>query len=187
MRIPWRSHVITAVLTAVILSTAGATGALASQGSPTNVQDNGGSSTATPIKHLVVIFDENISFDHYFGTYPYAANTDGSPFHAKPGTPTVNGLYNQLTASGQPTGPLLTNNPNGADANPVRLGHNTPLTCDQDHGYTAEQLAADHGAEDAYPANTGANLTLTQCLTGFDYPAGTPEVAPRARDPPRPS
>jgi len=26
--------------------------------------------TATPIKHLVVIFDENISFDHYFGTYP---------------------------------------------------------------------------------------------------------------------
>ena len=23
---------------------------------------------ATPIKHLVVIFNENISFDHYFGT-----------------------------------------------------------------------------------------------------------------------
>ena len=51
--------------------------------------------TATPIKHLVVIFDENESFDHYFGTYPYAANTDGTPFHAKPGTPTVNGLYTQ--------------------------------------------------------------------------------------------
>jgi phospholipase C len=30
--------------------------------------------TATPIKHLVVIFQENISFDHYFGTYPYATN-----------------------------------------------------------------------------------------------------------------
>ena len=26
--------------------------------------------TTTPIKHLVVIFQENISFDHYFGTYP---------------------------------------------------------------------------------------------------------------------
>jgi phospholipase C len=178
MRIPRRSYVITAALTAVILSAAGVTGALASQGSSTNVQDGGGSGTATPIKHLVVIFDENISFDHYFGTYPYAANTDGSPFHARPGTPTVNGLSNQLTASGQPTGPLLTNNPNGPGANPVRLGHNTPLTCDQDHGYTAEQLAADHGAEDAYPANTGANLTLTQCLSGFDYPAGTPEVPP---------
>ena len=30
--------------------------------------------TATPVKHLVVIFDENISFDHYFGTYPNALN-----------------------------------------------------------------------------------------------------------------
>ena len=28
--------------------------------------------TTTPIKHLVVIFGENISFDHYFGTYPNA-------------------------------------------------------------------------------------------------------------------
>src|SRR5580658_9126172 len=27
--------------------------------------------TATPIRHLVVIFNENVSFDHYFGTYPY--------------------------------------------------------------------------------------------------------------------
>src|SRR5262249_16087270 len=26
--------------------------------------------TATPIKHLVVIFNENRSFDHYFATYP---------------------------------------------------------------------------------------------------------------------
>jgi phospholipase C len=24
--------------------------------------------TATPIKHLVVIFQENVSFDHYFAT-----------------------------------------------------------------------------------------------------------------------
>src|SRR5580698_5667364 len=35
-------------------------------------------STTTPIKHVVVLFDENESFDHYFGTYPKAANTDGS-------------------------------------------------------------------------------------------------------------
>ena len=33
--------------------------------------------TATPIKYLVVIFDENNSFDHYFGTYPNAANLPG--------------------------------------------------------------------------------------------------------------
>ncbi len=48
--------------------------------------------TRTPIKHLVVLFDENESFDHYFGTYPFAANTDGSKFYAKRGTPRVNGL-----------------------------------------------------------------------------------------------
>ena len=47
--------------------------------------------TTTPIKHLVVIFDENISFDHYFGTYPYAANTDGSSFCPAAGTPGLPG------------------------------------------------------------------------------------------------
>jgi phospholipase C len=78
-------------------------------------------------------------------------------FYRKPGTPTVNGLYNSVSPKG-PTGPLLTSNPNGS--NPLRLGHGDPLTCDQDHGYTAEQNAADHGAEDAYPANTGGDLTV---------------------------
>ena len=33
----------------------------------------------TPIKHVVVIFGENISFDHYFGTYPTATNPPGQP------------------------------------------------------------------------------------------------------------
>ena len=59
--------------------------------------------TKTPIKHVVVIFDENVSFDHYFGTYPFATNNDGTPFVAKPGTPHVNGLYTKITKSG-PTG-----------------------------------------------------------------------------------
>src|ERR1700761_6489177 len=45
--------------------------------------------TATPIKHVVVIFGENVSFDHYFGTYPQAANPSGEPqFVAAAGTPT---------------------------------------------------------------------------------------------------
>ncbi len=83
--------------------------------------------TATPIKHVVVIFQENVSFDHYFGTYPQAANTDGNPFHAQPGTPSVNGL----------TPALLNHNPNSA--NPQRLTPAQALTCDQNHGYTAEQ------------------------------------------------
>ena len=101
--------------------------------------------TATPIKHLVVVFDENVSFDHYFGTYPHAANTDGTPFHALPGTPTVNGLRGHG---------LLHHNPNhyddGTTANPKRLGRSRAVTCDQDHGYTAEQQAYDGGAMDQF-------------------------------------
>jgi len=147
MRVPRRAQVITATVAAVALSAAGATSAVASSGSAHAHQNRHETpTTVTPIQHLVVIFDENVSFDHYFGTYPYAANPHGEPaFHAKPGTPNVNGLYNSVGPNG-PTGPLLTSNPNGS--NPLRLGHNDPMTCDQDHDYTAEQLAADHGAED---------------------------------------
>lgn len=88
--------------------------------------------TATPIKHVVVIFQENISFDHYFGTYPHAANTDGTKFTALPNTPQVDGL----------TPDLLTKNPNLFQ--PVRLGGpDQQLTCDQDHTYKDEQAAFD--------------------------------------------
>src|SRR4029077_11827909 len=49
-------------------------------------------STKTPIKHVIVLFQENISFDHYFATYPKAMNLSGErAFQAAPGTPTVNG------------------------------------------------------------------------------------------------
>src|ERR1700722_8009144 len=118
--------------------------------------------TATPIKHVVVLFDENESFDHYFGTYPYAANTDGSTFHAKPGTPTVNGLYTKITSKG-PTGPLLTNNPNGL--NPQRLTHAEALTCDQNHGYTPEQEAFDNGKMDQFITDT---QSASNCAAGTD-------------------
>src|ERR1700749_4020468 len=51
--------------------------------------------TATPIKHLVVIFNENESFDHYFATYPKAQNPSGEPvFKAARNTPKVNNLAN---------------------------------------------------------------------------------------------
>jgi phospholipase C len=99
--------------------------------------------TATPIKHLVVIFQENVSFDHYFGTYPNATNPTGEPpFTAAAGTPDVNGL----------TPALLTANPNGV--NPMRLDRSEALTCDQNHDYTPEQLAFDHGLMDKFPENT---------------------------------
>jgi phospholipase C len=107
--------------------------------------------TATPIKHLVVLFDENESFDHYFGTYPFAANTDGTKFTAKPGTPTVNGLYSKITNKG-PIGPLLTDNPN--EFNPQRLTSSEGLTSDQNHGYTPEQEAEDNGKADQFVQDT---------------------------------
>jgi phospholipase C len=107
----------------------------------------------TPIEHVVVIFGENISFDHYFGTYPKALNPPGQPrFVGLPNTPTVNGL----------SGALLTNNPNlnpangtGA-ANPFRLNRNQAMTADQSHGYTPEQQSFDNGLMDLFPAKTGA-------------------------------
>lgn len=52
-----------------------------------------GGDTTYPISNVVVIFQENVSFDHYFATYPKALNAAGEPrFEARPGTPTVNGL-----------------------------------------------------------------------------------------------
>ena len=112
-----------------------------------------GSGTATPIKHLVVIFQENISFDHYFGTYPHAANTNGQPFMPLPGTPRVNGLLTRAPGGGT----LLTNNPNGA--NPRRYDPtnvNDLLTCDQDHNYTDEQLAFNGGKMNKFISSVGA-------------------------------
>ena len=51
----------------------------------------------TPIKHLVIIFGENQSFDHYLGTYPNATNPAGQPsvHHGAPGTPAVDKLHRQ--------------------------------------------------------------------------------------------
>jgi len=124
-------------------------------------------STTTPIKHLVVIFGENVSFDHYFGSYPYAANTDGTTFTAKPGTPAVNGLYTTITKSG-PAGPLLSSNPN--EYNPQRLTQPEALTSDQNHGYTAEQKAVDGGKMDQFVQNTESATPSAGCAPAYCPP-----------------
>ncbi|AOK32074.1 MULTISPECIES: phospholipase C [Burkholderia] len=109
--------------------------------------------TATPIKHLVVIYGENISFDHYFGTYPKATNPPGEPaFNAMAGTPSVNGLSDALLNAN----PNAANSANGAGAtNPFRLDRTQAATADQNHAYTAEQQAYDNGAADLFPKYTG--------------------------------
>jgi phospholipase C len=102
------------------------------------------SPTTTPLTHLVVIFQENVSFDHYFATYPVAANPAGEPgFTAAPSTPTVNGLSSAL----------LTANPNAAQ--PFRLDRSQAQTCDQDHNYTDEQKAFDGGLMDKFVETVG--------------------------------
>ncbi len=133
--------------------------------------------TATPIKHVVVIFGENISFDHYWGTYPYATNPAGEPaFTAAPGTPGVNGL----------TGALLTANPNSLNngstssggngsgaSNPFRLDRSQAATNDQDHDYTPEQQAFHGGLMDSFPLYTGvagpppSSQTTTGLVMGY--------------------
>ena len=103
-----------------------------------------GCKTAYPIEHLVVIFQENISFDHYFATYPVAANPPGEPrFVAKPGTPTVNGLSFDLQTRNQN---LL---------QPKRLDRSHAATQDQNHDYPNEQEAFDHGLMDKFVQFTG--------------------------------
>src|SRR4051794_29345016 len=113
--------------------------------------------TATPISHLVVIFQENVSFDHYFATYPDAANPPGEPrFDADADTPSVNGLNEPLNAP---------NNPNSAQ--PFRLDRSQFETCDQDHTYTNEQRAFDAGLMDRFVETVGRGTAAC-----YDYGHG---------------
>jgi phospholipase C len=128
--------------------------------------------TKYPIKHLVVIFQENRSFDHYFGTYPNALGVEGEPaFRAAKNTQTdINNLLSKPA--------LLDNNPNanpnvvpsnGATvtqpsngtnaANPFRIDRTQADTAGQNHAYTPEQLAYDAGKNDLFPLDTGNGTT----------------------------
>ncbi len=110
--------------------------------------------TSTPIKHVIVIFQENVSFDHYFATYPHATNPTGEPrFVARRDTPTVNGI----------SGALLTNNPNLV--NPFRLDRAHAATCDQDHDYTDEQKAFNGGIMDKFVQTVGTGPGTDGILT----------------------
>ncbi|HWE14223.1 MAG TPA: alkaline phosphatase family protein [Solirubrobacteraceae bacterium] len=55
----------------------------------------------------------------------------------------------------------MTNNPNLS--NPQRLDRSQAVTCDQDHGYTSEQRAFDHGLMDQFVQDTGSAKTVAQC------------------------
>jgi phospholipase C len=109
--------------------------------------------TTTPIKHVVVIFGENVSFDHYFATYPNATNPAGeTAFTALAGTPSVNGLSGSLLNNN----PNFTNTANGTGAaNPFRLDPSQAATADMGHNYKPEQQAFNDGLMDLFPLYTG--------------------------------
>ena len=115
--------------------------------------------TATPIKHIVVLIEENVAFDKYFGTYPYAANPEdeNSPrFYGVVGNKVPNNFL-QVNQEGLPvdanTNPIhsfspdgqrpvfnsiLTHNPNAV--NPYRIYYNE-YPCYASHENTSELLA----------------------------------------------
>src|SRR5437879_412222 len=113
--------------------------------------------STTSIQLLVILFGEHVSFDHYFGTYPYAQNPSGEPyFKASPNTPSVNGL----------SPALLTANPN--TANPKRLDRSQALTCDQNHNYLNEQKAFNHGLMDQFVQSASGGSCTDKSIV-MDY------------------
>ncbi|HTP22253.1 MAG TPA: alkaline phosphatase family protein [Solirubrobacteraceae bacterium] len=164
------------LLLVAALAVAGVTGAVAQASTKGRSKHHAGhqgrgghrAATTTPIQHVVVIFQENESFDHYFGTYPKAANTDGRRFHAAKGTPSVDGLRPATSHSLPPrlrhSTNLLTQNPNEdqpqrLDSSPTGLSGSAggQLTCDEDHNYSDEQQAFDGGKMDHFVQSTGTD------------------------------
>ncbi|TCK34422.1 phospholipase C [Paraburkholderia sp. BL8N3] len=161
---------------------------------PVSAQD--AATTATPIKHVVVIFGENVSFDHYFATYPNANNPVGEPqFIPAAGTPAVNNLATaKLIDASNPN--ALATSPNvigrtvggvtfpgvmvtsgstktpipAADLVPFRLDRSQANTESQNHAYTPEQLAYNGGAMDSFPLFTAASSTIAGSTGAFGSP-----------------
>jgi phospholipase C len=129
---------------AVALSLAAASGVLAA------------TTATTPIQYVVVIFNENNSFDHYFATYPNAANLAGEPvFTGLPNTPSVNGL----------TPSLIANNPNSTK--PFRIPRSSENLCDNDNHYADEQKAYNSGLLDKFPESTNGSGCPTGSNMGY--------------------
>ncbi|MBS0464472.1 MAG: alkaline phosphatase family protein [Proteobacteria bacterium] len=123
--------------------------------------------TATPIRHLVVIIDDSVSFDRYFATYPRAVNPPHEPaFRAVADTPSVNGLSGWLLDHN----PNRVNMQNGAGAiGPFRIGRAQAPGGEPEHGYAAEQGAFHAGLMDRFPVALG------------QYGAGNTRGEPTAR------
>jgi len=123
----WRKNLV-ALLSGLFI--AGSAGSL-----PTTVL--AATATQSPIKHVVIIYQENRSFDSYFGTYPHALDDPG--YVPLLGTPAVDGI------------PAGSYNPdqNGNKIYPwvMAAGQDTK---DPDHGYNDMIASYDRGLMDKF-------------------------------------
>ncbi|HEX6487764.1 MAG TPA: alkaline phosphatase family protein [Candidatus Dormibacteraeota bacterium] len=143
----------------LLLGMAGLCSTLAFGMTPTAASAAG--AAKSPIDHTIIVYQENISFDHYFGTFGHGSN-------------------------GTPAGASQTHQPSGVSYSPFRLdGSMQGQTCDVDHGYSDMIKMADHGAMDMYTqlGNNKAELnpssnSKTTCPS-LDTPAaaGHPALA----------
>jgi phospholipase C len=121
-----------------------------------------------------VIFDENNSFDHYFGAYPNALYPNGvapsaqnpygeSLFIPLAGTPSINGLTSAL---------------NGLNSiGPFRLDRAEETTCDNDNHYKDEQKAYNSGLLDLFPESTSATGSACTPALSMGYYDGNTVTA----------
>lgn len=114
------------------------------------------SNTTTPIKHVVVVMLENISFDNIFATYPIAQNLPGENlFFPRPNTPIPDNL---LTIDPFTGGNYLTTNRNVGQqgtgmVNPQRLAPNQVLISSAENGYSRMQTSVHNGFMDHFVLN----------------------------------
>jgi phospholipase C len=104
----------------------------------------GGSGTPPPIpgamglqrvNHVIVMMQENHSFDNYFGALPY---TPGSPYHPGPCAAGDNKCVDGLTCSSSGGTPTCTNSNPEADGSPSVAAFRDPRLCvvpDLDHSW----------------------------------------------------
>jgi phospholipase C len=93
------------------------------------------------VNHIIIVMQENHSFDNYFGALPYT----GTGYHPGPCLPTDHRCVDGLTCRRSPSGNLICTNSNPeADGSTVFSFHdlNYCPAPDLDHGWTSSHLEA---------------------------------------------
>jgi phospholipase C len=113
------------------------------------------------VNHVIIVMQENHSFDNYFGVLPYAP---GTPYHAPRGSCAANDhqCVDGLTCSFNASHALVCANSNLDDSGPAVHAFHSPTRCivpDLDHGWNATHHEINYNAP---------NHTLTNPLSdGF--------------------